>query len=449
MRVLGRGGNGWAVTGVFLLMLSTGCAYAEGLVASFNKAKESAPALLISHHTHLAAEQIARQNRAAYLPQVNLSIQQGHRFQRVTRSGNTIIPLSSTNFHSDDTSIELTQPLYDEVKLAEIRRGEKQLAQSKQELEESRRTLMVAVAQAYFGLLASKDGLQFAEAEANSTASAFKEATRRLEAGLMDRVTYQDVAARKAKADSQLLLAEQARIQAEQGMQQLTGEKPGQVNALSENFPHGQFALEALEKYLERGKSRNSRLLALQESLAAARARVDGRLAGNLPKIDFKLSQSWNNASGSLYGGGNDVSTSLAAVTLNMPLYSSGATDAATKQAVEEATVAEQRLIEAQRQVVSEVQVAWFGVRSAVGRMLSTTQAVTAYATALTAKKVGESSGLFNPVSVLEAERDYYQAKRDAASSRYEFVINMLNLLKASGDLSEDQLKRVDGWLGS
>jgi len=48
---------------------------------------------------------------------------------------------------------------------------------------------------------------------------------------------------------------------------------------------------------------------------------------------------------------------------------------------------------------------------------------------------------------VLDASRDLYRAKRDLASARYDYLLNLLRLKQAAGTLSENDLAQINAWL--
>ena len=66
---------------------------------------------------------------------------------------------------------------------------------------------------------------------------------------------------------------------------------------------------------------------------------------------------------------------------------------------------------------------------------------------ALEATELGYEVGTRTSVDVLDAQRELYRAKRDLATSRYQYVLNLLSLQQAAGTLNEDDLERVNSWL--
>ena len=59
----------------------------------------------------------------------------------------------------------------------------------------------------------------------------------------------------------------------------------------------------------------------------------------------------------------------------------------------------------------------------------------------------GFQVGTRTSVDVLNAERRVFEARRDLAFSRYDYVINRLTLKQAAGTLSETDVELVNSWL--
>jgi outer membrane protein len=59
----------------------------------------------------------------------------------------------------------------------------------------------------------------------------------------------------------------------------------------------------------------------------------------------------------------------------------------------------------------------------------------------------GYRSGVFTLLDVLDSERELYQTRRDLARARYEYLLNLLQLKRQAGTLSEDDLVYLNGLL--
>ena len=65
-----------------------------------------------------------------------------------------------------------------------------------------------------------------------------------------------------------------------------------------------------------------------------------------------------------------------------------------------------------------------------------------------TARSIAASTlGTRTTVDVLDARRNLFEAQRDYARSRYDYVVNALLLKQAAGNLGAGDLEEVDGWL--
>ena len=59
------------------------------------------------------------------------------------------------------------------------------------------------------------------------------------------------------------------------------------------------------------------------------------------------------------------------------------------------------------------------------------------------ATQIGYEVGTRNTVDLLDAQKRLFQAQRDYASSRYEYIISMLRLKASVGTLSPEDLINI------
>ena len=63
------------------------------------------------------------------------------------------------------------------------------------------------------------------------------------------------------------------------------------------------------------------------------------------------------------------------------------------------------------------------------------------------ATEAGFEVGTRTTVDVLDARRRLFDAQTNYSRSRYDYIINVLNLKVAAGNLSEADLAEVNSWL--
>ena len=74
-------------------------------------------------------------------------------------------------------------------------------------------------------------------------------------------------------------------------------------------------------------------------------------------------------------------------------------------------------------------------------------QALVSGKKALESTEAGYEVGTRTTVDVLNVRRDLFRAKRDYASSRYDYILSSLRLKQAAGILSPLDLTQINAWL--
>jgi len=94
-----------------------------------------------------------------------------------------------------------------------------------------------------------------------------------------------------------------------------------------------------------------------------------------------------------------------------------------------------------------ETRDAYLGVLSERARVNALKQSVTSNQTALEATEAGFEVGTRTTVDVLDARRRLFEAQRDYARSRYDYLINLVRLKSAAGVLSPQDLAYINEFL--
>ena len=80
-------------------------------------------------------------------------------------------------------------------------------------------------------------------------------------------------------------------------------------------------------------------------------------------------------------------------------------------------------------------------------RVKARKQSITSAQSALEATQAGYDVGTRNIVDVLLAQRNLFQAKRNYANARYDYISSLLNLKAVAGQLSPDDIYQLNAWL--
>ena len=151
------------------------------------------------------------------------------------------------------------------------------------------------------------------------------------------------------------------------------------------------------------------------------------------------------------FGGafGSETESASIGLVLDVPLSTGGLTSSRVRESrsryVQQVALAEQT----KRSVERQARDAYDGVLAGISRVKALRQAVKSSQTALEASEAGYRVGTRTSVDVLDAQREIYGARRDYARARYDYLLNLLRLKQASGQLTPDDLAEIDGLLAT
>jgi hypothetical protein len=105
-------------------------------------------------------------------------------------------------------------------------------------------------------------------------------------------------------------------------------------------------------------------------------------------------------------------------------------------------------MVQSSRATERQARDAYLGVISGIARVQALRQALESSDTALKATEAGYEVGTRTAVDVLNARRTLVQATTDYSGSRYDFIVSIIQLRLAAGNLDRPQLEQINGWLG-
>jgi outer membrane protein len=86
-------------------------------------------------------------------------------------------------------------------------------------------------------------------------------------------------------------------------------------------------------------------------------------------------------------------------------------------------------------------------VVSDVSRVAARKQSIVSSRSALDATQAGYEVGTRNVVDVLNAQNTLFSSERDYANSRYDYIIDMMQLKEQAGLLSPEDVNKLDAAL--
>ncbi len=429
--------------GICLVLVSTS-PRAEDLLSIYQLAEQKDPAYLsVIASRRAIAEEVPQARAQLVLPEITLSGNATYNQQYI--STDSLLRGGSTNFYSRGYSLNLNQPVYHYDRWRRLRQARLDVRKAQAEQDAALQDLIVRVAVAYFGVLAAHDELEFAQSEKKAFARQLEQTTQRFDVGLIaitdveeSRSAYDASVARVIAAENQLDIAHEK-------LREITGRYHRQLTPLGEHMPLVNPEPSDISAWTRIALKQNLKLAAASYAVEAAREEVKRQNAGHLPTLDLVGSNSFSH-SGGLFGS-NDITSYALGLQLNVPIYQGGQVISRTRQAGHRLAEAQEKQELQRRAADRETRSSYLSVVSGISQVQALAQSVKSNATALQATEAGFEVGTRTTVDVTIAQRSLFQAKRDLAQARYDYILNSLRLKAAAGTLAPTDLQQVNGWL--
>lgn len=442
-----RGFHGRLLTGAGLLALSIQWAHADDLMGIYKAAEANDPKFRSAQQGVEATRQQAKQQRAGYLPSLNLELQRIETDQTVVSSDNKVFQQGNANYGTDDLSLTLSQPIFRWDRIEAWKQSRLQEDQGQARALLAGQDLQVRVAEAYFGALAARDAVILSKAELASATRQFEEADARYRRGLARRTDQLDAQARMSQVEAELMAKQNAWEDALEALRELTGATPDSLMPVARELPLAPPDPATVETWLKAAADGNLDIQVQKIAVDIADREVERQRAGHYPTLDLRFKHNDHTTDGSLFGGGSQTESDEVTLALNLPLYSGGSVWAKRKEAANKHEQAKEELERTRREVERQTRAAYQGLLSAIRRARALEQAVKAQELAVETKRRGFQAGLYTTMTVLDAEQDLYSDRYDYALARYDYLNNWIKLRRATGQLKQDDLAALNSQL--
>jgi outer membrane protein len=414
--------------------------HAADLLDIYRLALRNDPKFEVARYTLKAAQEKYPQAIAGFLPSVNAN--------GVNNSTNAQNQYSNAqpidrNVHAWNWTLQLTQPLirlqnlyaYDEAKVI--------LEQAQAQYTLAEQDIIVRTTEAYFGVLASRESIKVAEAEISATQEQLDLAKRGFEKGVVAITDVHDGQSRLDLAHSHLVVAQSELDSKTAELGKIVDEVPEQLAALNPSVIIPSPQPNQQQPWVARARDNHPAVRAAQAGLLVAEISVDKTRAEHLPTLDLVASLGENYSTGSTVISTDYASrghTKQIGIQFNAPLFAGGATNSRVSESIANKYRAGAELEVARRQAITDARLAFTGVVNGLSQITALRSTVESTQSAIEGNRAGYKLGIYSNINVLNAEQQYYTAKRDLIKARYETLLQALKLKAAAGILSEDDL---------
>ncbi len=413
--------------------------------AAFNAGKESIPL-----------------GRAGILPKITASAEftdsDGDRsnFRTLNIDGNSF-ESGAAGDNDDETesySVSLSQPLFDLPAWFTFKQGYDLDQQAEAQFAADQQSTIVRVTEAYIDVLRANENLVTSLVEQRAIGRQLEQTKERFDVGLLPITDVHEAQAAYDSAMVNTLEAQSALDIAFEGLEVITGQRHQELAGLSSEFPIKETEPADSKSWVEFSQQNNFALEVSRLAMTAAEKTAKAKRAEHLPTLTASLGYSNFHRDGHfLRDDGNtqpfaeDDEPTVFSLRLDAPIFTGGLVSAERRKAYQDYLQAQELYLLKQRQITQQARSQHLSVSTDAARVKARKQAITSATSALEATDAGYEVGTRNIVDVLISQRVLYQAQRDYANARYDYIISMLKLREVAGQLSPEHLAELDRWL--
>lgn len=425
--------------------LLSGQIYAVDLLAVMQDAETNDPIFREAQsNTRAVAEGIPQARAQAWLPELSFSAGASRVKQSIVLD-NALGAGGEVAYDTRRFRVDLVQPVYHRDRWLRIDQANKQLKQAQLELEAAKQALVTRTAERYFEVLAARDNLEFARAEKESLAGQLEQAQQRFDVGLIAITDVQEAQAGYDRATANEIQANnQLDVRLEE-LREVTGQYYEALDGLGQEFELAPPEPADIDAWTDNAIEQNLDIAAAQVASEIAHDEIRIQYAGHYPTFEIRGGHGFNDQGGRF--GATAITQSDIGMEINLPIYRGGRVVSQTREAEHSHQAAIERLEQTRRAAYRQTRQAFLGVMTQISTVQAFKQAVISSATALESTRAGFEVGTRTAVDVVDAERVLFQAKRDYARSRYDYILEILRLKEATGSLSPEDLATANSWL--
>ena len=393
--------------------------------------------------TNRAAQEIIEQGKALYRPTVNFNAEANtlkSNFYDFSESKTT-----KAQFENYRYGVDARQPIFRQQNLIQIDQATTQVSIADKQLNVAQQALMLRTTQAYFDVLMAQDRIDLIAAQKTAIAGQLAQAQANFDLGSATITDANEAQARYDLAVAQEIAALNELEIAKHAVQAITGQLPQRLANVKLQLKANEIGL-SMASWQELALLNNLNIQIQQDTAKLAEQEIARNQAGHLPTLDAVASYTNSYANGTIsrFGTGNDLQVGSIGLQLQIPLYEGGAVSSRVRQAQLNKQRAQDDLTAVRRQTELDTQRAYLNLSSSIAQLKALDQAVISSQSQLDATQLGYQVGVRTSVDVLNAQQQFFSAKRDVAQARYNYLINIIRLKAAAGVVAAADLVDIN-----
>lgn len=441
---------------IVLTALLPVAAHADDLLQTYELARDSDPQFSAAESTQRLSKEGAVQARAALLPQLNGSASYNRSHSNSTGSqvfANTLITSDSDSTStSREYGVNLRQVVWDGGLFSRVRSQNALATAGDFQLKSAGDSLMTRTSAAYFNVLVAMETLAAAKAQEQALKKQFDFADKRLEVGLAPITDVHEAKAQYEAARANTIVTRNALDDAYRALAEITGKDAEVLKSLPVDFQPALPSSLDTNGWVQAALDNNPALKAKEYQLRSAESDITSARAGHLPTLYLGANygktrtdgDQTNNLTSTSTAFDNESRSRSIGLTLSVPIFSGGTTQSQVRSALAQRDITADQLEQQKRALVRSTRSAYETLVAGISEVEARRASVFAARNAYEASQIGLEVGTRTVLDVLNNQQTLFNAEREYALSRYNFLQNRLLLEQAAGTLDVDDLKDIN-----
>jgi outer membrane protein len=435
------------IFGLLLMVgISAEAAEAQDLSQIYQEALSKDPLLAAARNSNRAMQEKLVQGQAQYLPTITFNAGATASRTDIKYIGSASIFRNGgrENFEGYSYGVNLNQPIFRQQIRAQLEQAKSQVAQADKQLVLAQQNLIIRSSKAYFDVLLAQDKVALIRAQKEAVDKQKQQAQANFEVGTATITDVNEAQARFDLIQAQEIAALSDLELKKRSVQSIIGHMPAELKSVRTDLQPQMPEPMVMEDWVNMALQNNLSIAIQQQALDIATQEVERQNAGHMPTLDAVASYTDRYANGSANGFGSDLQDATIGLQLQVPLYQGGAVSSKIREAVANKDKAADDLEASRRQAELDARQAYLNLVTAVSQVKAYEQALNSSQSQLDSTNLGYEVGVRNSVEVLNAQQQFFSAKRDLLQAQYAYLLDVLSLKFSVGMLSESDLQSVN-----
>jgi outer membrane protein len=435
----------------FITFLLSTAAQALDLKQALERAEQYDATLRTAMADYMTAEEAYPTSRAALLPDLTASGFYQRNDTRRENSTGAIQDFENT-FDTKGYDVTLNQVIFNKALWDSMEESKAAVAAAAANYEVAKQELILRVARAYFNVLGAEDNLAFTRAEKEAIGRQLEQSKERFNVGLIAITDVRESQASYDNAVANEIIAENTLRNNIEALRVLIGDPVDDLVPLAEDFPLLSPEPNDINEWQKMALENNLSLKAAKFSLTASKEAFESARAGHYPILNLAAAHTYDSSDGSSFSdafGGSDNTNNNIGVQLAIPIYQGGGVSSRARAANAQVWSSQAQVDLATRTTVQQIRDAYLGVNASISSVRAFKQALISARTSVEATEAGFEAGTRTSVDVLLVQGRQYEAERNYARSRYDYLLDLLDLQQAAGSLTREDVWQMNEWLAA